>query len=895
MTGTEPAPCSRPPKVALRLLNLLVPRLEREFFLGDLEQAFHERGSRDGPRAARRWFWRQALAAIPAFRSRSVPPRKPAIQPSRPGDSPVRILQQDLRYAVRTLARTPGFSLLAILILALGIGATTAIFSVVNPVLFQPLPFPHPEQLVMIWEREKDGTSDNTSFATFSDLVRDTKTLDGIAVMSYWTTTLTGLAEPERLGAQRVSSRFFGVLGVRPELGRDFLPSEDAQGTNHVVILSHGLWQRRFGNDRGIIGKPIDLGGVSYTVVGVMPANFESVLAPEAQIWGPLGYNATLPYACRTCRHLRAVARLKDGVSQEAASRELNQISLNLVRQYPRDYSAPGMVVASLQEDLTRAVRPALLAVLGAVLLVLGIAGANVTSLQLGRAVQRESEFAVRSALGAGRNRVARQIITESGLLGAIGGLAGLALAYIGTKLLPSLSPQNFPRLSAIRLDGEVLGFATGVSLTVGIIAGLAPALIASRNNLRGRLSAATKSSSARGRRIARGSLVVGEVALALMLLVGAGLLLESLGRLLAVDPGFEPRNLLTMQIETAGPRYRADSAVGAFYHRVLDAVRVIPGVTSAAVTSQLPLGGDFDGYGVHREGVASSNPENDPGADRYSVSADYLATMRIPIFRGRGFTEQDVTGGGPPVVLINRTFAERTWAGENPIGRRVSIGGIGPEVPWRTIVGVVGDVHHTGLDAPQSNQIYLPEGQPFENNGMVLTVRTSLDPNSVSASVRRAIWSVDKDQPVTRVASMDRIIAASTAQRRFALVLFELFGVVALVLAAAGIYGVIAGSVTEHTREIGIRTALGASRANILGLVVRQGLALTLGGAIIGTGGALVLSRLLTTLLYGVGARDPLTFITVVMLLCLVALAACCLPAWRATRVDPVVALRSE
>ncbi|MGI8499305.1 MAG: ABC transporter permease [Gemmatimonadaceae bacterium] len=743
-----------------------------------------------------------------------------------------------------------------------------------------------------VWEREKTGEQSNLGYATYQDFARDNKTFVVMAAMGSWQPTMSGTAEPERLDGQRVTFGFFRVLGVKPAIGRDFQPDEDARGAARVVILSDGLWRRRFGGDSTFVGKQINLNGIGFIVLGVMPADFFNVLSPEAKLWTPLRYDSSLPQACRTCRHLRVLGRLRPSVDPAGAERDLGQLSVNLVRAYPQDYPASGVVIMPMREQMSRDVRPALLAVLAAVAFLLAISCANVASLLLARAAQREAEFAVRIALGAGRRRLLGQLLTESVLLAFIGGACGIAIAHGGVGLLLRLSPSDMPRLDAIGLDGRVLLFAIGISALAGVASGIAPALFSSQGSVHGTIKRGGHRVG--GVRRARDVLVVSEIALALLLLVGTGLLLRSLTHLLAVRPGLDPTRVLTMEIQVTGPRYKSDTATRAFFSEALRRVQAVPGVEGAGLVSQLPLGGNFDSYGVHSESKPSPNPSDDPSADRYMVSAAYLRTMRIPLLSGRPITDQD-GADSPPVLLVNETFAKRNWPGQNPIGQRVRVGDPA-NGPWRTIAGIVGDVHHVSLDAPQSNQVYLSESQwPWADNAMVLAMRTVGDPSALTKAVRGAVWSVDKNQAILHVATMEQVLAASAARRRFALTLFEAFALVALVLAGAGIYGVLSGSVTERAREIGIRAALGATRSDILQLVVRQGLSLAIIGIAVGALGAFALTRVIAGLLFDTRPADPVTFGSVIAVLFAVALTACAVPAWRAAQLDPVRALKAE
>ncbi len=865
-----------------RWLGWLIPPSQREMVLGDLQQNCGDRPAR--------YLLELFYSAWVCHRHG---PRASHLPATFQGEPVMSTSWNDLRHAVRQLRARPTSTALMVLTLALGIGATTATFSVVNPILFQALPYPHPDRIVAVAERGKDGEDLGTGYATFLDVQSMTTSFDALAVTTLWLPTLQRDGEPERLDGQHVTGQFFSVLGVRPALGRDFSADENVRGNHRVIILSHGLWQRRFNGDPAIIGTSTTLDGIPYVIVGVMPQGFENLVSPGAQLWSPLGYDLSLPWACRTCHHLREYGRLKPGVSPATARRELDVIAARLAAQYPTEYAGSGMLLTPLQELLTGDIRPALLAVLGAVGFVLLIACANVSSLLLGRAIQREEEFAIRIALGARRGRVVRQLLTESVLLGVIGGLAGIALAWLGVRGLTALAPANLPRLHYIGIDGQVLGFTLVVSLVTGVLFGLVPAIATARPERFAGLAAGARHTSNRGRRTARAVLVGGEIALAVMLLVGAGLLMRSLDHLLAVDPGFVTDHLLTMEVQTTGAHYAEDAPTWAFWDQSLQAVQAVPGVELAAWTSQLPLGGNHDRWGVQIEGRPLANPEEAPSADRFSVTADYLRTMAIPLRRGRAFTSAD-DSAGPPVVLINETLATLGWNGEDPIGRRVQIGG--PDRPWRTVVGIVGDVHHTGLDEVQAPQLYLPESQGnFADSYMALAVRTRGDPAALAPAIRQAIRSVDPTQPILHVAPMDAVLASTATQRRFTFVLFQAFAVVALILAAAGIYGVLTGAVTERTREIGIRSALGASRGGLLSLVMGQGLRLTLAGMAAGTAGAMILTRFLRSMLFGVGTHDPLTFAGVLLVLLAVAVVACLAPALRATQVSPLEALKSE
>ena len=805
-------------------------------------------------------------------------------------------LLQDVRYALRGLRKSPGFTATAVATLALAIGANSAIFSVVRGVLLRPLPFVHSERLVTLQERDEDGRGSNTGYATFLDWRQRSRSLDDAAVVGDWMPKLSasrGVAA-ERLQGARVSQSFFRLLGVRPRLGRDFLPSEDAKGANRVVILSDGLWRRRFGADPAIAGKAVRLGDNAYLVAGVLSRDFEADFYSDptkpAEIFSPLGYDTSLSQACRTCRHLRTIARLKAGVTREQAQSELTAISAALLREYPTEYATVGVLVTPFADQLTARSRPLLWTLFAAVGLVLLIGCANVASLLLSRAGRRRQEIAVRTALGASRGRIAALFLTEAMVLALIGGALGFLAATWTLQGLLGLAPAGLPRLGGIRLEGTVLLFTLGVSALTGLLFGLLPALRMSRAAVEPALRESARTTAGPGSRRFGGSLVVFDVAIALVLLTGALLLVKSTARLLHVDPGFRSAGVLTMEVDVTGARYGDDPAVTRYWDEVLRRVEAIPGVRSAGLVSQLPLGGNFDGFGIHAQDKPSANPDSDPSADRYSVSADYLKTMGIPVLRGRGFDRTDREGSAP-AVLVNGALARRVWPGEDPLGKRIQVGG--NDGPWREVVGVVGSVRHTALDAPESLQVYLPRAQMVDNF-MVLVVRAS-DPAALAGPVRAAVVSVDPDQPVTRVATMERVLVGSASARRFSAGLLAAFAALASLLASVGIFGVISGFVGARTREIGIRLALGAGRGRIVGLISSRTLRLTLAGVAAGLVSSLLLSRPLASQLYGVAPHDPWVLAAASGLILAVALAASLAPLRRALRIDPMTTLRSE
>lgn len=800
----------------------------------------------------------------------------------------------DLRYAARQLRGSPGFTAVVVLTLALGIGATTAIFSVVNPILFETLPYPAAARIVMISDFGQQGAPLDVTFGTFLELAARSRSFEAMAVLKPWQPTMVADTEPERLAGQRVSAGYFRTLGVAPMLGRDFQPADDRPGGPRVVVVSHALWQRRLGADAAAVGREVTLDDTNFVVIGVMAPGFENVLAAAADVWAPLQYSTSLvPEGREWGHHLRLIGRLHSGVGLGQGRRELDAIARHPIPDFPRVPWASlqqGLVVNSLQHEVTRTVRPALVAMFGAVLLVLAIACVNVTSLLLARNAQRRGEFAMRAALGAGRARLTRQVLTESLLLAAIGGAVGVLVARAGVRALVALSPPGLPRVDAIRLDPTVFGFGLAVTTMIGVLVGATPALHASRGDLQTALQRGARR-VAGGPHRTRGALVVAEVALAFVLLASAGLLLRSVSRLFAVDAGFDASRVLTMQVQVSGRRFDTDAARLRFFAEALDRVRRVPGVVSAALTSQLPLSGDLDAYGVRLEN--QTGLEDMSSALRYSVTPGYLDTMSIPLRRGRPLDARDAAGA-PRVVLINETFAKRRFRDGDPIGRRIRIGS-GEGQPF-TIVGIAGDVKQTSLAMETTEAVYVTMPQwHWVDNVMSFVVRAGADAAALAPAVREAVWSVDKDQAIVRVATLESLVARSEADRRFALILFEAFGLVALLLAATGIYGVLSGSVSERTREIGVRAALGATRADILTLVARQGLTLAGLGALAGLVGAGVASEALVTLLFGVSRLDPVTYAGAAALLLTVSVVACAAPAWRAARVDPAVTLRAE
>jgi putative ABC transport system permease protein len=805
---------------------------------------------------------------------------------------------QDLRYGARMLLRNPGFSFVAIVTLSLGIGANTAIFSLVNAVLLQPLPYRDPARIVRIGGANLRTGKDMGSFSPqdFYDWKARNTVFESIAAYDGWSPSLTGEGEPEKIEAGRVSASFFSILRAQPTIGRAFLPHEEERGNHMVVVLSHRLWQRRFGADPAIVGKQISLSALSYTVIGVMPARFEfprltGAMLNEPELWAP--FAPDLNDWTRSSRAVDAgIARLKPHATLDEAEAEMKAIAGQLEQQYPETNAGAGVSIASLHESLVGKSRAALLIFLAAVALVLLIACANVANLLLARASVRQKEIAIRTALGAGRARVIRQLLTESILLAALGGALGLLLALWSTDLLVAGASGVLPHLGAIKMDGLVLGFTFLVSLMTGIAFGVTPALQASKPDLNEMLKEGGRTSGASvGNRRARNLLVIAEVAVSLVLLVGAGLLIKSFLRLQEVKPGFDPERVLAMEMFLPGAKYPEEYQHIAFFEQVLTRTQALPGVEAAGVVSVLPIGENYDRFGFTVEGEPPLPPGEGPSADRYMVSSGYLRAMGIPLLGGRQFNEQDGTNA-PPVVIVNENFARHYWPNQSAVGKRIRTGD--ETNPWREVVGVVADVKQYGLDTPSTLQIYLPHGQS-PSQQMVMVVKTKGDPESQVASVRNEVWAVDKDQPVYNIRTMEQLLSKSMAQRRFNMLLVGIFASVALVLAAIGLYGVMAYSVTQRTHEIGIRMALGAQAKDVLKMVVGQGMMLALLGVVVGLTAAFALTRVMSSLLFNVSATDPTTFIGVSLLLSLVALMACYIPARKATRVDPMVALRYE
>jgi putative ABC transport system permease protein len=812
-------------------------------------------------------------------------------------------LLQDLRLGARMLLKYPGFTLIAVFTLALGIGANTAIFSVVNTALLRPLPFRDPHRLVVAfkWDRSKGFLENSTSAADFVEWRDQNQVFDKIAAFVSTSNLLAGVDEPEPISSAYVSANLFDLLGVQPMLGRGFLPDEEKRGAP-VVVLSYSLWQRRFGSDPGLVGKSLTLNGRSFAVVGVMPAGFDFP-RPELgfgvdrrEIWQPLHIDAISRSVSGRGNYFYGIARLKPNVTLEQAQAEMTAIAHRIEQQHPDTNTGMDVNLVPMHKRVVGKVRPALLTLLGAVGFVLLIACANVTNLLLVRASSRWREIAIRMALGASRARIIRQLLTESVMLSLAGGAIGLLLAFWGVRFLSSLGLNEVPRLNEARVDLWVMSFTLTLSLITGLLFGLAPAAQVSKATFNESLKEANRGlAGSSGRRYASGLLVISEIALALVLLVGAGLLTKSFLNLLRVNPGFNPENVLTIPVSPPQAKYREGQQQIAFFEQALRRIEALPGVRAAGVSQSIPLGGNTWGSNFSIQEQPTIPLGAHPNATLYAVSPKYFDAMGILLMKGRGFTERDAKGAAG-VVIIDESLASRFFPGGDAIGKHLTIDflpGTGEPTP-REIIGIAANVKHFGLEresGPQIYESYLQHSYP----GMTLVVRTSSDPSGQAPAIRSELRALDRNLLISKIRTMEEIVAGKTASRRFNTLLMAVFAAVALTLAAVGLYGVLSHSVSQRRQEIGIRMAMGAQVGDVLKLVVGQGMRLSLIGVAVGLAGAFGLTRLMAKLLFGVKPTDPLTFALVTAMLIAVALVACYIPARRATKVDPIVVLRCE
>jgi putative ABC transport system permease protein len=819
---------------------------------------------------------------------------------------------QDLRFAVRLLMRDRGFSALAVLVLAAGIGANVAIFSVVNGVLLEPLPFDDPERLVKIdgVQVSRGNRLGGVSLQDFLDWRDQTRSFQAMAAFNARSANISGDRGPQRVDYAVVSADFFSALASRPLLGRTFLREDDQPGGGNVVVLSYGFWQRYYGGDPGVIGKSLSIDGTSSEIIGVMPPH--TVLPePGTQIWKPI---ALAPDASgpRDGRWLDVIARLKPDAPLDQAQAELEAVAGGLQQQYPATNRGWSARLSPLQESLVGSVRTAMIVLWGAASFFLLIACANLASLGLERARMREKEIAIRSALGAGRLRIVRQLLTESVLLSATGGVLGLAVAVWGVDILSTMGAGSIPRLEDVRIDGRVLGYSIALSVVTGVVFGLLPALRASKAALGQSLKAASRGLIGSSRYNLHRFAVSGQVALTLVLLVGAGLLIRSFVNLLNVDAGFDPQNLLTARIAPPLASPRPDQSMqsyieqylaqrertAGFYRELLARIASLPGVRSAGAINRMPMKGSWWRLDVAIEGRAPSGPEGDATAYGRVIAPAYFSAMGIPLLGGRVFEESD-SSSAVRVAVINQAMSRRYWPGEDPLGRRIRMSGEPDQFGWATIVGVVGDVRYTNLASDAEPVIYVPFSQAtfgfFGDWGMTLIIRAESSPQEMVARVRDEALALDAGLPLHEVGTMEQAIGDSVAERRFNMSLLAVFAFLALVLAAVGVYGVISYRTSNRTREIGIRMALGAGRSDVLRMILKEGAVVVLIGVVAGLGGAILLTRILSSLLYEVSATDPATFSGLTLALAAVAMLACAVPALRAARIDPMAALRHE
>ena len=885
----------QPPTLAVLLLRICLPAETRDPVIGDLNEEYQREAIPElGTFKAKLWYFRQTLSLANCYFWEQLKQFRVTktieVGNSKPRGTSMDTLRQDLRYAVRTVSRRPGFTVIVVLTMALGIGASSALFSVANAVMFRPLPFNAPSQLAMVWENNPQFKREGVIItpARFLFWREQAKSFDQLAAISTQVFSLTNIGEPERVRGGLVTSNFFSLLGV-PIIGRGFSP-EDAQARSpRVCVLNRSLWARRFGARPDVLGQEITLNGARYTVVGILPSNVQLPIA-QVDLWLPLTFEANA--ASDWGSHLYYVmGRVKAGVTLEQAEAALRGMNPSFEQQFPQTKGWDVSLVPLQQQGVTE-VRQALFILLGAVGFLLLIACANVANLLLVRATGRGREIAIRAALGANRFRLARQLLTESLLLNLLGALAGLLFAYWAVRFFILIGPKGIPRFQEANLDWRVLAFTLIVAMTTGLISGLAPVVKTLKVDLTEALKGGSQGFTGAPHSGTRSAILVAEISLSLVLLIGAGLLIKSYVLLRNINSGLKTDHVLTVSLALPFSKYSTLEQRAGFVRDLLSRVTSLPGVEAAGATNNLPLSGSEQFFYIGVEGIPLPRPgEPFLRAESHTVTPDYFKSLGIPLLKGRFFTERDMVGA-TNAMIINQHMAQQFFPHADPIGKKISI--LANNEQPREIVGVVGDVRHENLTDEMKSQMYVPYTQ-FLIGGITLTVRTAGDPLSLAASIKNAVWAIDKDQPISRISTMETWLGDTVSPQRFNTLLLGVFAGVALLLASVGIYGVMAYSVAQSTREIGVRLALGAQRRDILKLIMGQAMLLSLIGLGLGLFGTFVMTRLLTKLLFGVSPTDPVIFIAVSVFFMLVAMAASYFPAWRATKVDPMVTLRYE
>ncbi len=898
---THPPHEASPPSPAERWLRRSLPRdVTGLSMVGDLGEEYRDLARSIGRTAANRWYWRAALSLAARYnwtrlRSMLTGDRPTAGWTNRKSNMSDSI--HDLRYGIRCLLRSPGFSVIVLLTLALGIGANTTIFSVVNSLLLRPLPYPEPERLVTLNHIYPSvDLVAGVSPPGFRDYRDRAQSFESVAISRGWSANLTGVGEPVRVPGGRVSADYFRTYGISPVTGRSFMPEEDRPGNEHVVVLSDGFWQLRLGSDADVLGKTVLLNDESYQVVGVMPPEFEDFFNRDREFWVPIAIppeQFTDDY--RFSENQSSIARLRPGITVAMAAREITNLAETIKSELLRDYPPEWTVrVATLHDFMRSSYRTTLLVLLGAVGFVLLITCANVANLLLARGIGRQKEIAIRQALGASRHQVIRQLLTESMALSLVGGAGGLAFAVWGMNALVAVGPEVL-RNTPITLDARVLLFALGVTVFAGILFGVAPAMQGTRSNVQSTLREGGQSSkSDRAGHGLRPALIVAEFALALILLAGSGLMIKTIASLRQVDPGFKADHLLTASIQLPQIRYPDAASIAEFYDRLLPELRAQPGIKAAATTNVLPFGGNWGTSSFDVEGYVEGGGNPPPWGDIRIVSPGYAETMEIPVLQGRFF---DLTDGPESqlVTVVDEEMARRFWPGQDPIGKRITFDeATDPDAEWITVIGVVGHTLHAGLDDDIRIQVYGSVRQ-FGSRGADIVLRTETDPEAMVSTLRQTILAIDPSQPISNVRVMEELVTESIGNRRLLMMLLTLFSTLAMLLASLGVYGIMSQMVRERSRELGLRMALGATRATLFNLVVMGGLKLAVIGILLGLVGSLALTHLMQSQLYNVDATDPITFALVVGILLGVAILAVSIPAGRAAQVDPIVNMRSE